>query len=344
MVGCGSASHAGVRVLIPPLRRIRWCAAHLLSERALERTIDPLLSDIQNEYTEWIHAGRSVRAKWTLLAGHFIFLKVAAICLSSRVGEEWRGWTVQDSAVARRTLTGSFLALVVVAALSEWIAVRRLIYSDNFRPIQLAYLLPSQLMLAMPAGLAFGVMWGFHGRAPSRRTHAATMLLACALCVTAATCSFWLVPEGNRAFSQLRLEMLVERGYSQSLPVPLESQNGGTLGDLAARINQLKDQGSVMQLPRVQFQFNLRIALVFAPLAVGLALLAQHRRVRTLFQAMCMAFGVCFLYWFAVRAGQTLASGRYVSPLLAAWLANLTLFACAIVRHRGWKLDSREEI
>ena len=55
--------------------RLRALAVRILDQRTMERVVDPLLADLELEYTEAIRHGRLWMSRWILILGHFAFLK-----------------------------------------------------------------------------------------------------------------------------------------------------------------------------------------------------------------------------------------------------------------------------
>ena len=101
------------------LARLRALAARILDLRTMERVIDPLLADLQMEYADANRRGCVWKRRWTLIAGHVVFLKTVALCEAEDVMTLFSDWPADDIAALKRTLNVSIVAIALTTVVLE---------------------------------------------------------------------------------------------------------------------------------------------------------------------------------------------------------------------------------
>ena len=100
-------------------------------------------------------------------------------------------------------------------------------------------------------------------------------------------------------------------------------------------INKLKSVGAPSEKEEIQFysrwasiSSHIVVILIGIPFALGLG--GKHSKVLSFTFALIFAF----LYWAVQAVGQSLGENKVISPMLAAWLANIifTIFGLLMLR------------
>jgi hypothetical protein len=222
------------------LDRLRALAARMLELRTMERVIDPLLADLQMECADANRSGRVWRSRWTLIAGHVVFLKTVAFCEAENVMTLFRGWTADDIAALKRTLGVSVAAITVTTVVLEMPPLLNSPFVLS-NPKTILYLIPQALVLAVPMGFTVGVFYGLRGRIVSLRSMGA--VLACAIFFSLACLAMlaWILPWANQEFPQ----MVLRHVSGHDGVVAMKGFNELTLGDLSERISSYRRTGIV---------------------------------------------------------------------------------------------------
>jgi lipopolysaccharide export LptBFGC system permease protein LptF len=215
-------------------------------------------------------------------------------------------------------------------------AVLTVTYSSSIRArthpaiaLVMVYLLPQVLTVALPFGLFVGVLSGLRATRVTTRVKRsmALMMLVCSL-VTLLIAG-WLLPASNQAFRELMFGGPIARGTNEL-----------TLGEL----RQLADDRIVIPLiaSRRAFDFHFRIALAFAPLALGLfatGVSAVRQRAARRMSVAVLALAGWFAYNMLASNSPSLMYhapfevSERVPPIIAAWSANLVFLSAALLLH-----------
>jgi hypothetical protein len=175
-----------------PGDRLRRLAARVCSGRALERFVDPALSDLRIEYIAALARRQPWRARWIRCTGALRVLQVISLVSMrdgiNRIGADRALWTQW-----LRTITLSAVATVALTALVAWMFGVFRADTDARRAIVPYMLMLAAFMTATPA-LALAIVWttaAHVARKPTRRLLLATAVaLSGALTIGAA----WLEP------------------------------------------------------------------------------------------------------------------------------------------------------
>jgi hypothetical protein len=157
----------------------------------MERLIDPVLTDLQNEYGCAIAQGRVWRSRWLRMAGYVAFFKVTVLYGCERAV---RGWSEDDGETFARTFALSAAAMVAAGLLLISPVIRT---SPAFL---LVYSIPQALPLAIPVGVAVGTFCGLGGRVVSLRLKVAVLAMSLACSVGSLAAMAWIVPAAGQAF------------------------------------------------------------------------------------------------------------------------------------------------
>ena len=314
-----------------PGARLRSLATRLFDSSTMERLIDPAIADLQHEHHEATHDGRVWRGRAMSLVGYSACWKVLTIAAVRHAVFER---TADDDRSVSRAIAFSLVAVgALTAALIlpelEWTALRvsgagkasRLVLSS----------VPSALVIALPLGLVFGVLLGLRHRRPTARVKWTVAGLGMLCSVGAFIIIGWLMPAANQEFRQLIAGRQLLRGFNEL-----------TLGELASgdpvRLMQVMSGGVTEARLALEFQF--RVALAFAPLALtlfSLGVIAAQRRVRGPITIAVAALAACFGYYtllYITRQAIYRDSPLALAPAWMQWMPNLTFLLIAWLSFR----------
>jgi len=313
--------------------RLRALAVRILDQRTMERVVDPLLADLELEYTEAIHHGRLWRSRWILILGHFAFLKTIAMCQTGLGMRVSQAWTLEDREALSRALKFS-VAAGVVATLALAVPPLTNAHVGVVHPRLFVYVVPQAIVLAVPIGFTLGVFLGLRGRTLSVRSTGA--VLACAIC-----CSFaclatlaWILPSANQEFRQAVF------GQARGGMTVMKGLNELTLGELSERLRSSSRTGLIDWDPQeLAYAYHMRWALSCATLVLALFALAMTRRISARWGVAIAASGACFSYYVLMWIGRAGALQEALPAFLGAWLPNavfaLVWLALTAVTARG---------
>lgn len=312
--------------MIHATQRLRTLAAHMVSERTMERVIDPLLTDAQLEYEAARRQGRRWRSRWTLIAGGLTFLKTLTLCVAHRVVVGDRVRTMDDGAALKRTAWISFAAMLLATA---WLMYPPLARQMRQRGIVLQHpeilltLVPQALSLAIPIGVTFGVLIGMRGRTISTRVWWSVAAYAVACSLAGLATLVWLRPAANQAFR----EVAFEAGFNVSRaerPLIEKGLTELTLGELRQRMAMARSDGSGSSTDvRFALFYHQIWALSFASLVLALFGLSFSRQLASRWTSVLFSIGTIVCYYVLLWVGQA-TSLRHVIPAgSGAWLPNL---------------------
>ena len=316
-----------------PGARLHRLAARLLNPTTMERLIDPLIADQQHEYAEAIRRGDAWRRRWVRITGCIAFWKVATMVLGRALTEDV---TRSDNGSIGRTIRFAGIATTLITALLVWVPLRQVLATlhlgnDSFIRLTV-YLVPQALCVAIPIGMVFGLL---SGGARTRRSRHLSILLMAGVSLTTLLLLGWLLPEANQAFRETMFALI--NGFEGRLA---RGTNELSLGGL----RELMRDPFVMPLiaSRRAFDFHSRLALAFAPLALGLLALgvsAVRRRAAGVLTVGVLGFAACFVYYELIDSSRALmyrapfAVSEHVPPIIAAWIPNLACLVAALLLH-----------
>jgi lipopolysaccharide export LptBFGC system permease protein LptF len=301
-----------------PGTRLRELAQRLCNRTAMERLIDPALADLQHEYKDAARGGQVWRGRWIRLAGCAAFWKLAVIAAARYPLHER---IATDERAVWRTVVFSASAAGVLTAILVLPALRTVRHPDVVTTARLMlFLVPQALAVAIPVGLVFGILFGLRDRMATAQARWTIMALGLASSAAAFIIVAWLLPAGNQAFRELAAGRQVMRGLNEL-----------TLGELRSA-DASRTWGGVT--PRRQaWEFQLRIALAFAPLALNLLSLGLMTATRRRYGRLAMAIAastVVFGYYLLLFSGRQDALDGWLSPVLGAWAPNLVCLAIGL--------------
>jgi hypothetical protein len=309
------------------LDRLRTLAARMLDQRTMERVIDPLLADLQLEYADASRRGRVWRSRWTLLAGHVVFLKTVALCEAEDVMTLFSGWSADDIAALKRTLGVSAAA---IAATTVVLAMPPLLNAPFVRSDAKAilYLMPQALVLAVPMGFTVGVFFGLRGRIVSLRSTGA--VLACAIFFSFACLGLlaWIMPWANQEFRQ----EVFRHVSGNDGAVLTKGFNELTLSELSERIGSYRRSGIVDwdSARLLAYSYHQRWALSCATVVLAVFALAMTQRMVTGWAVGLGALGTLLTYYGLLWSARAGVLQHSLPAFVGAWLPN-ALFALVCV-------------
>jgi hypothetical protein len=286
----------------------------------MERVIDPLLADLHLEYQDANRRGRAWRGRWTLLAGHVVFLKTVTLCEAEAIMTLFGSWPVDDAAALKRTCGLSVAAIAAVTVVLEMPPLLRFPFAMS-DPKAVFYLIPQALVLAVPVGFTVGIFYGMRGRVVSLRSRGA--VLACALFLSFACLVLlaWILPWANQEFRQVIFRgTATGRGFTEL-----------TLGELSERMGSSSPSGIVDWDPRVlAYTYHQRWALSCATVILSAFALTLTQRLARGWAVALGALGTLLIYYVLLWTGRGWVVQGNAPAFAGAWLPN-ALFALLCV-------------
>jgi lipopolysaccharide export LptBFGC system permease protein LptF len=292
----------------------------------MERLIDPVIADLQFEYSIARREGRTWRGRLALAAAYLAFWKVVAFHLSISAGHAVRGCIERDRRALGR-MAG--LTIVTTAALTGLFVLPPMLpffarlSSDSRSAWLLALLLPQAIPLSLPPGLLAGVLWGLRGRPATRALRRAVLVGGLLTSVAMIGTIGWLMPAANQAF---RVEMAghdIVRGVNET---PLVALRQHAL--------DVRAQGQPDRAFSLLLTYHVRWALgctAFGFALFGCALLSlQLTRLSTAGVAAMGVVGYITYFWQLDATG---ASGLHSesAAIALAWLPNIVLAGVSLL-------------
>jgi lipopolysaccharide export LptBFGC system permease protein LptF len=226
-----------------------------------------------------------------------------------------------DDGAIGRTVRFAGIATALMTALFVWVPLRRVLatlHLSNDSLVRLTvYLVPQGLAVALPMGMAFGMLCG---GIRTRRSKRISVLLMFGASLTTLLLAGWLLPEANQAFRETMFALV--NGFNGRLA---RGVNELTLGDL---------------LTKDAYQFHFRLALAATPIVLGVFSLGLATALRRMpaWIAGLIAMTIGFAYYAMLYEGREmsvgsegLAHGYGLSGVLAAWFPNLVFAAAALL-------------
>lgn len=142
---------------------------------------------------------------------------------------------------------------------------------------------------------------------------------------------FW--PNGTVSYTEQRKTL--------SIPIPVEPQklkkerrlsSELSLGELSEIISQGKVSG--LDVLSLEVDMHVKFAFYFAAFVVcliGLKFGYKSERTMETARGILLAIAIGVSYWFILNAGRALGKRGTLPPLMSAWLANVVVFAAAMV-------------
>jgi hypothetical protein len=298
--------------------RLRRMAGRLCSASAMERVIDPVVTDVEFEYYAAIAEGRRWRSRWIRITGCVALVKAVAFCAYDRTAHDWRA---DDRRTLARAVGISAIAFTVTALLLISAPGR------HYPAHLLVYLIPQALPIAIPVGVAWGVLCGLGGRVVPFRVKGAILALALVCSVGSLATTLWLMPAGNQAYRVAIFERVREPGNTATLqPGPAEMP----MGELRKRIDALTVSGQTRAARNTAFTYYIRWSLPLAPLAFALFALALTTRLSFRgWVRVAAACGVCLAYYLLLFTADAATRDTRLPVVGVVWLPNLVFLAAA---------------
>jgi hypothetical protein len=148
-----------------PGDRLREIAARCCGARTMERLIDPVLADLQAEYSNAAQRGRVWRSRWIRIAGYTALLKAISAYGWEQLIRIPQEWTLDDHVTLNRAIGFCLLAIIGATLLLVAPVWRSLGFSQTK---MLMYIVPQALGLAVPLGLTIGIVCGLGWGGASR--------------------------------------------------------------------------------------------------------------------------------------------------------------------------------
>jgi lipopolysaccharide export LptBFGC system permease protein LptF len=231
----------------------------------------------------------------------------------------------RDGGAVGRTVRFAGIATSIIMLLAMWPPI-----SHTWQPVGLLAILtlvPQALIVAIPMGMVVGILVGLRGRVATPRVKRSLATLGLACCVVTFVLAAWLMPAANQAFRELMAGRVILRGMNEL-----------TLGELASpQAVALVAWAGPGADRSFAFEFHFRVALAFAPLALGLFSLGvatARRGAHGGFTIAAIASATCFGYWvLLLYAARVLGRADGLPAAMAAWAPNLTFVAMTLLLH-----------
>ena len=183
----------------------------------MERLIDPVIADLQVEYSAAIRARRTWRAYETLVVGYLALVKVFVLCGVSAAQQARGHWDIDDRRNLRRVLLCSVVATLAFACIVEMPALRSV--PETLRAgsaargdLLIVLLIPAALASSIPIGILVGTVLGLNGRPFSRRLLGCVLLAATVTSAGALANVGWIVPASNQLYREEFVGRWVPKG------------------------------------------------------------------------------------------------------------------------------------
>jgi Lipopolysaccharide export system permease LptF/LptG len=305
-----------------PGDRLRALGARICSAKTMERLIDLVIADLQTEWAEAIRQGRAWRSRWVRIAGYVTLLKVVVFCgcdaAMRTVGRfieddhptRWRmiGWTVSVTVIAT--------ALLATWPLLNLPSQRHLSNIDHAK--LLFYLMPQALVVAVPIGIAIGILGALGGHTSARRLSGPILATAFVCSIISFASIAWIVPASNQAFRVTYAGRNLAKGFSEL-----------TLGEIDQQVVRAGARGDVEGEPnsrQLAIAYHSRWAFSCATFVLALFSLSIIRRrsvARTVFGVA--ACGLYFAYYLGPSDVSELSREGSLPGFAIAWLPNVVL-------------------
>jgi hypothetical protein len=345
--------------------RLRRLAQGLCSAKTLEHVVDPIVADLQHEWSgERSRVGRA----WVRVQGYAAFSRALVLhtvrAASRHLGRNAFGATADERAFHRRAGVGTVGALAfstsIVALWGIATSTRSLVYvlthlrwpgpptaaevlptalAIAAHPRGLLLLVPCFLVGTIPPSLMLGILVGLRPAGTTRPRSFRPYLRGVAGVSVAATLftfvlTGWIVPKLGERYREFFMTSVFPTSVTRAArPEDLRALSLPELSS-QARVDDAVGQGDAAQRHRVEWHRRLAWAaasLVFG--LVGLGLGAQ-RRGWTIRRAMAMTVAVTLFYYLGLLhvTARALALAPS-SPLVVVWSADiaLALFGAALI-------------
>jgi hypothetical protein len=289
----------------------------------MARLIDPAIADLQHEHDDSIRRGLVWRSRWVRLAGYLAFWKVAAIGISRASSRALIAR--HEGAIGRTILFSGFATTMLTLLFIGPPAWNSLSHHGHRLAIFLA-LVPQALSVALPMGVVFGVLCGLRGRVATPRVRQAIVGLTIVSSLVMIVFIGWILPISNQVFREVTFGGRLARGTNELTIVELwhEARNRVVIPVITSRY---------------AFEFHFRLALAFAPLALGLFSLGIATARRKAFGMLTIgAFALvsCFAYYTLLYYTRLTYYARpdvrdHSSAIVAAWGPNVAFLLAAFL-------------
>jgi hypothetical protein len=307
-----------------PGDRLRALATRVCSARAMERVLDPAITDLRWEHQDALRQQRQWRARWIRTTGSLMVLYLIATHVR---GPLTTLAPRNDGPSMVRVLAGSATVVAVMSAVLIAIVMSNTPFPLVQRGWLVLYLLPSTLPLTVPWGFAVAATCSSTGA--SWRTAPRLLVGAVMLSLLTFVTIGWITPVANQAYRVTAAGQQVRLGFNE-LTLP---ETRRRLAAERERLSRPFGFGSNAVLPTLElraaeYSYQARVAAALAPLVLGLFACGINNLRRIVRVAAMMAvLGLYFSWYGALRSPvQTFAT---LSPAVVAWLPNITLLGVA---------------
>ena len=310
-----------------PGTRLRALARRLCGTTTMERVIDPAIADLQHEYEDAVRRGLIWRSRGVVMAGYIAFARVTAIAVIERV---LNARIVADDRAVVRTLFFSLAAIVVLTALVVSPSLSMGFRLGKVTAPVVFYLVPQAIAVTLPMSLVFGILLGLRNRTATTQVTRTIVLFGVGCTVAAFVLVALLLPAANQTFRELAAGRPLARGYNE---LTLDELASGDLGRMGPTVN--------VDPQRLAGEFEFRLALAFAPLALSvfsLSVAAARRNARGPSVVSLAALAIAFGYYALLYGARQAMVARVVPPAIAVWTPNLMCFLAALLLLRRIRL------
>jgi lipopolysaccharide export LptBFGC system permease protein LptF len=322
--------------MMRPGHHIRRWASRVFSPQTMARVIEPMLADLQLEYSCAQAAGKPWRARWIQFVGYATCMRVVVLCGTQSACSVVREMSGDDSRALRRMVGFTTLFAVLVTGFFAGHPILRfalaqsrdvsVTWSDN--PVEriwlLALLLPQAITLAIPVALVLGVSVTIGSRQLSRRLAAAVLAFALLGSMVTFGVMGWGAPLANHHF-RTTLSGYVQHKGTAELTL-------GEIRSLRSRISESLPQSSAPALSTIVARTDLRYhrgyAFPAASIVLVLFLLARPRNTNRVLLASQGAIA-CGIYYGLMVAGEAGMRSGWINGAVGAWLPNIVFMTAA---------------
>jgi hypothetical protein len=288
-----------------PVRRL---LARLCSAETMQRIVDPTLADMRVEGYRW--------------RGYIALVRALALHAVVSVPESCFRLYHDDQRALPRMLALSFVTAVTAAIPLVALSFRRELRSLEI----IALLMPQALALTIPAALLVAIPVALHNVTLTRRLRGRAIVVLVFFVALTGVVMDRVMPHANQAFRELTAGHPLPRGANETALATLQRQ----IAELKTR------RGGETLVRQTEYVLHLRIALMCAPLPLGILALALSA-TRSGRQRPWLAAGLGLVSYFLTLyplefLAEQLLTATTVPPPVLAWMpmTGIALVAAAI--------------
>lgn len=309
-----------------PGMRLRALAAHVCSSRTLERIVDPILADLQHEYSRAVVERRRWKAVWVRIGGYAGFTAAMVLHAGGTLHRGGRAQLAADEGAIARALTAAAVVMILVTGIM--VAAAAWLSGGSGRPVRVTvspwalwYLIPQGVPIAIPASLLIAALAGAASGPVTARLRKSMLFLVLIGSIGSGVFLGWITPTANQAFRVMIFGALRE---PRPPLVPAKGPNEMTWQELHVERARVSAMSRPREMRLMTLAYHLRLALAIAPLLfgfLGLQLVRPVQRAR-LAKLLALAGLVAYSSYYTAFNFTIVGNGS-LSPVAVAWTPDI---------------------